>query len=327
MLHSSDIIWCNNPFPENKQQVKKVLAEEAGTHQVFFFAPAENGLDGESRKILQAADIAFGSPDRETLMQSKKLRWVQLNSAGYTPYDHPDFWQHSKARGIALTNSSHVYDEPCAQHLLAMITSVARCLPQALDEQRGGRSWPMSRLRNNSRLLNEQTVLILGFGAIGRRLSKLLAPLGMQVTGVRRKVSGEEKIRVITEAGLDHYLPLTDHLVNTLPANESTKNFLNAKRFAQLKPETILYNIGRGTTIDQEALQRALEQNQLAAAYLDVTDPEPLPPEHPLWSTPNCYITPHTAGGHADETERQVRHFTDNLQRFINGEELVNRII
>lgn len=93
-----------------------------------------------------------------------------------------------------------------------------------------------------------------------------------------------------------------------------------------MKPGAILYNIGRGSTVDQAALLDALESKRLAAAYLDATEPEPLPPSHLLWSAPNCFITPHTAGGFIGEKERLVRHFLDNLRRFIAGEALRDRV-
>ena len=89
----------------------------------------------------------------------------------------------------------------------------------------------------------------------------------------------------------------------------------------------VFYNIGRGTTVDQEALSDALRSGRLSAAYLDVTDPEPLPSEHPLWAMPNCFITPHTAGGHMDENEALVSHFLENLRFFVSGSPLINRII
>jgi phosphoglycerate dehydrogenase-like enzyme len=102
---------------------------------------------------------------------------------------------------------------------------------------------------------------------------------------------------------------------------------MNAARFAAMKPGAIFYNVGRGSTVDQEALLGALQQEQLGAAYLDVTVPEPLPPEHPLWIAPRCYITPHTAGGHSDEHERFVAHFIANLNRFTAGEPLLDRVM
>jgi len=94
-----------------------------------------------------------------------------------------------------------------------------------------------------------------------------------------------------------------------------------------MKPGARYYNIGRGTTTDQDALLEALRVGQLELAYLDVTDPEPLPPGHPLWTAPNCYITPHTAGGHRGEWLRLAKHFLANFQRYQLGEELADRVI
>jgi phosphoglycerate dehydrogenase-like enzyme len=143
---------------------------------------------------------------------------------------------------------------------------------------------------------------------------------------VRRHVSGDEPIRVAEIARVDELLPLADHVVNILPANEQTKNFLNATRLGSLKHGAIVYNIGRGSTLDQDALLKELHAGRIAAAYLDVSNPEPLPADHPLWTTPNCFITPHTAGGHANEKERQVKHLLDNLRRFERDEPLLNRV-
>ena len=99
------------------------------------------------------------------------------------------------------------------------------------------------------------------------------------------------------------------------------------RRFAAVRPGAIFYNVGRGGTVDQHALLGALESGKLGAAYLDVTVPEPLPADHPLWTAPRCYITPHTAGGHSDEHERFVAHFIENLQRYTAGEPLLDRVI
>ena len=181
-------------------------------------------------------------------------------------------------------------------------------------------------LRSQVRLLNDQTVLILGFGAIARRLVELLRPLDMNLIAVRREIRGDESVQVMETSGVDELLPKADHIVNILPANEETNNFLSAERLANLKNGAIVYNIGRGTTLDQNALMRELRGGRIAAAYLDVTEPEPLPPDHPLWRTPNCFITPHIGGGHDREKERQVKHFLDNLRRFEKGEVLLNRL-
>ena len=120
--------------------------------------------------------------------------------------------------------------------------------------------------------------------------------------------------RSSAEDQLADTLANTDHVVDILPESAETRHFFNAARFASIKPGAIFYNIGRGTTVDQEALLNALRSKRIASAWLDVTEPEPLPDDHPLWSEPNCFITPHVAGGHADEAKTLVRHFLKNLQ-------------
>jgi phosphoglycerate dehydrogenase-like enzyme len=205
--------------------------------------------------------------------------------------------------------------------------SLARQLPGAVRSQLTDRSWQMSSLRSASGLLNNQTVLILGFGTIARRLVELLRPLGMNIMAVRRRVGGDESIYVAEVSRVDDLLPRADHVVNILPANDETRHFLNAARLANLRHGAIVYNIGRGSTLDQDALLKELNAGRIAAAYLDVMDPEPLPRDHPLWAAPNCFITPHSAGGHSDEKERQVKHFLENLRRFERGDSLLNQVI
>jgi phosphoglycerate dehydrogenase-like enzyme len=169
--------------------------------------------------------------------------------------------------------------------------------------------------------------LLVGFGAIGQRLIQLLAPFDLDVHAVRRRPTGDEPIPVHGLVELEGLLASADHVLDLLPGNAETSHFFAAARFGAMKPGAVFYNIGRGTTVDQQALRDALLGGQLRAAYLDVTDPEPLPPDHPLWSTPGCVITPHTAGGHADEPERLVAHFLDNLGRYRRGEALRDRIL
>jgi phosphoglycerate dehydrogenase-like enzyme len=200
-----------------------------------------------------------------------------------------------------------------------MMLALSRQLPASLASQMQGHTWPQWELRGVSHLLNGQTALLLGFGAIALRLSALLAPFEMKLIGVRRQLGGDEPIAMIRMEQLDDYLPLADHVVNLLPSNASTAKLMEARRFGLMKPGARFYNIGRGTTVDQTALLDALNSGRLGAAYLDVTEPEPLPPEHPLWAAPNCYITPHTAGGDAREPWRLIEHFLANLKRFTGG--------
>lgn len=311
-------IWSNVNYGDAAQALLR-----AGTieHELLC---ASGGATADS--FLAEADVLFGQPPLAVLEQAKKLRWLHVDSAGYERYDQADLRAEFQQRGVAFTNSSSVFDEPCAQHLLAMMLSLARRLPQSVANQSAAHGWPMMELRAESFLLNGQTVLLLGYGAIARRLIELLEPLRMNVLALRRKPSGDETVPVITEAALPDYLPQADHVINILPAHPTTRHFMDAERLRLLKPGALFYNIGRGSTVNQTDLAAALESGQLAAAYLDVTDPEPLPPEHPLWTAPNCYITPHTGGGHQGERERQVRHFLTNLQRFTAGAALLDRV-
>lgn len=319
-------IWCNNLFTEAQQNELNFLRENLGKNELILFAPEENGKRGESAKVLREADIAFGAPDVGTAMNVENLKWIQLSSAGYAPFDRTDFKEKLKQRGGILTNSSAVYNEPCAQHILAMMLGLARFLPAALDDQRTAKSWKQNEIRNESYLLNGQTAIIFGFGSIGKRLAELLAPLNMNLIGVKRTVRGDEAIRIVSPAESDALLPEADHVINILPANDSTNNFFDAKRLSKIKKSAKFHNIGRGTTIDQNALMAKLENGHIAAAYLDVTNPEPLPPGDPLWTTANCYITPHTAGGHTTEKIRQVEHFLNNFRCFVKDENLIDRV-
>jgi phosphoglycerate dehydrogenase-like enzyme len=177
-------------------------------------------------------------------------------------------------------------------------------------------------------LLNGQTVLLLGYGTIARRLAELLAPFGVKLFAVRRKTHSERGVHIIAEDRVTAVLAEADHIVNLLPDNEASRNYVNARRLSACKPGARFYNIGRGTTVDERALLQALESGRLGAAYLDVFAEEPLPPSNPLWTAPNCFITPHTAGGRSDQDVALVKHFLANLSAFVKGgEAMVDRVV
>jgi len=276
---------------------------------------------------LAEADIAYGQPDAEEVMRHARLKWVALSTAGYTRYDREDFRAAMTRRGAMMTNASSVFANPCAEHVLAQMLAMARNLPAQLRNQGGARDWLYQENRFTATALTGQTVLLLGFGAIGRRLAELLAPFRGRVIAYRRKPAGDEGVEVVTDAGLASALAVADQVVNVLPDSASTRGLMNAARLAEMKPGARFYNVGRGTTVDQPALIDALKSGRLAAACLDVTDPEPLPPEHPLWTAPNCFITCHIAGGTVDQDEKLVRFFMENLRRFRAGEPMLDRII
>ncbi len=319
-------IWCNANLPDAPFAL---LKEGTRRHRLIISEQlaASNLVSGAADPQLDQADVAFGQPPVAFAMACERLRWIHLNSAGYTRYDTAEFRSALTKRDAWLTNSSQVYAEPCAEHVVAFMMAEARQLAHSLDEQRGVRTWPSAERRAHSRLLTGQSVLLLGFGAIGRRIAEILAPFRMQITAVKRKPVETRGVTMIDESQLERALGAADHVINILPETVETLEYVDGRRFAAMKPGAIFYNIGRGTTVEQTALADSLQAGHLGAAYLDVTDPEPLPAEHRLWGLPNCYITPHTAGGHDNEHERLVVHFLDNLERFERNEPLLDRVI
>jgi phosphoglycerate dehydrogenase-like enzyme len=319
-------IWCNAQFPDAAAQK---LREGTSGHRLIFSPTASGNVlaTGKPDPALAEADVAFGQPEAEDCMRCPKLKWIQLVSAGYTPFDREDFRLTLRARGGALTNASAVFSEPCAHHVLAQMLALARNFFPSYRDQLTDHSWHYDEHRRTARLLTGQTVLMLGFGAIGRRLAELLAPFRMQVYAVRRQARSEPGVHVLSEEELTRVLPLADHVVDILSDNETTRGYVNARRLGWFKPGAKFYNVGRGTTVDQRALLEALQTGRLGAACLDVTDPEPLPPDHPLWTAPNCFITSHTAGGRYDQGEALVRHFLANFQAYTQGGPLTDRVM
>ncbi len=282
---------------------------------------------GQADPLFGEADVAFGQPTIESIESSKHLKWIHLSTAGFTRYDTSEFRTYAKERGLIITNSSEVYSEDCAEHLFIFMLAQSHRLPSSLTLRVPSGHTEWSALRNSYKSLRGQQVVILGFGGIAAKLVKLLAPFQMDIVAMRRTPRRDEGVRVVTPEQVATVLATADHVVNILPENAESLDYFNEVRFASMKPGAVFYNIGRGTTVDQNALYRNLKSGHLAAAWLDVTTPEPLPKEHPLWMIENCHITPHTAGGHENETITLVNHFIANFRRYNSGDALAGRVI
>lgn len=321
-------IWTNHELLPAARVLLTTELAKAGCRLIQSAVSSRSVLtQAQSDPALAEADIAYGQPSPDDVLRSPRLKWVAVSSAGYTRYDREDFRTSMKQRGTVVTNASSVFANPCAEHLLAQMLALSRNLPAQLRNQDGSREWRYQEDRFTSASLTGQTVLMLGFGAIGRRCAELLAPFRGRVIAYRRNPRGDEGVEIVGDAGLPAALAAADHVLNVLPDSPATRGFMNAARFQQMKRGARFYNVGRGTTVDQPALIDALETGRLGGAYLDVMEPEPLPPADPLWSAPNCFITCHIAGGTVDQDERLVRFFLENLRRFRAGESLLDRII
>jgi len=318
-------IWTNVKYPADAIEI---LRHGAAPHKLIFSQKTEisNLTPGAPDPTLAQADIAFGQADPDQLLLLPNLKWLHLNTAGYTRYDRDDLRAAFKSRGAILTTSSTIYANPCAQHILAMMLAFNRKLAESLEAQRG-RDWQWRSLRFQAKTLTGQTALIAGFGSIARRLVELLKPFDMTILATRRKPRGDEPIPVHPQDELPRLLPQADHIINILPEGMETEEYFNADLFKLMKPTACFYNIGRGSTVDTYSLRTALETGKLAAAWLDVTMPEPPTPDDPIWTTPRCHFTPHIAGGQQDEYTVLVHHFLTNLNRFIRNESLLDRIV
>jgi phosphoglycerate dehydrogenase-like enzyme len=310
-------------------EARHLLIQETSGHELLMpMSPAKSVLSvGKPDASFAQADVAFGQPDAEAVRHAPRLRWVHVSSSGITRYDTLEFRRVMAERGIFVTNSASVYENACALHALGFMLAQARQLPPGLASQVSNGSPAWNALREQSSTLEGETALIIGFGAIGRRLAELLVPLRMRIIGFRRHARGTENVPIIAAEQLPSALSKADHVINILPDSPETRGFFSRSRFEGMKHGSCFYNIGRGVTVDQSALDQALRSGRIAAAWLDVTDPEPLPSSHPLRALPNCHITPHTAGGHRREALTLVRHFLANLRRFEASEPLLDRVM
>ncbi|MBX3243869.1 MAG: D-2-hydroxyacid dehydrogenase [Acidobacteria bacterium] len=320
-------IWSNLPFREDQANEREMLVSSLSDHALSLYPYDEKGVSGEGRERLLEADVVYGWADPDVLIESKNLKWAAIPFAGIEAYDRDDLRENFVSSGKVLTNSSQVFIEPCAEHAAAMILSLARGLPYSLLDQMTDRSWQINTIRVRNVLLTGQKIVIYGYGAIGKRLAELLAPYNMDIVGVRRSRAEEKGVRMTTLDAANAELADAEHVVNIMPGGDTSNDYFDATRFSLMQKGAFYYSIGRGTTTNKKGLIDALNSGHISAAYLDVTDPEPLPPDDPLWSVPNCFITPHIAGGFIGERTAQIEHFLSNLKRFENKERLEDQVI
>ena len=270
--------------------------------------------------LLPQIAVAYGGLGREQIAQATGLRWLQLSHAGVNGFLTPQ----SQAHDFVLTNASGVHAAPITEHMFGMALMVTRRLAPAWDRQKTHR-WSADGLGSEVDLLWGKTLGVLGVGAIGGHSAGVGKAFGMRVLGLRRGGEAHPDVeKMYMPDQRMEFLAESDVVMNTLPLTEKTRGFLGRAELAAMKPGVILVNTGRGGTVDTDALMDALNAGHLGAACLDVTDPEPLPEDHPLWTTANVYLTPHYSGDRPDYGARADAIFLDNLRRYLNGEPLVN---
>lgn len=263
---------------------------------------------------LKGCDVAFGNPEPEAIANADALRWVQLESVGFGEYLDLD-WDALGER-LTLTSLAGFFADPVAETALAGILTLGRGMDRLVRYQAKA-EWVGDPIREGLRLLRNAHVVMLGYGAINRRLAELLAPFGCKVTRFDSTA---------TTDAIEQALPTADILVAAVPDTPATRNLMNDRRFGLLPPHAVLINLGRGSLLDEAALANALRANQLGGAVLDVTNDEPLPADHPFWTCPNTILTQHSGGGTTDELDRKIDYFKSNLTRFRADQPLTGTI-
>lgn len=262
---------------------------------------------------IEAADICIGFPGPDQLARLERLRWLQLPSAG------ADGWIDRVPAETMLSTASGTYGVAAAEHALGLILGFTRDLHSQIRRM-ADRSWQKS---TTCRDLTGSTAVVVGFGDIGRETGRRLKALGVRVIGVRRRVDGpcpDEADEMLPIERLDGVLGVADILILALPGTSETAGILGADRFARCKRGALLINLGRGACVDQDALLEALDSGHLAGAGLDVTNPEPLPAEHPLWAREDVILTAHSVNSSSGKEDRRRQLIAGNVALFLDGQ-------
>jgi phosphoglycerate dehydrogenase-like enzyme len=283
----------------------------------------DNGVD--PRPELAGADAVFGGLTPELLKVTERLRWLQAPAAS-PPAGY--FFAELVEHPVVVTNLRGVYRANLANHVMAMLLSFARGLPwfAAKQAKREWHGWDRSVSEAGIMDLGACTALIVGVGEVGAEVARLCRAFGIRVVGVDARPS-EFSATVEELHGpdeLDAVLPGADFVVLTVPHTPDTVGLINAERLARMKPSAILINVGRGVTVRLDDVVAALDSGQIAGVGLDVSEIEPLPPDHPLWTRTNVIITPHVAGFGTDTDPEREALIVDNCRRFVEGRPLRN---
>jgi phosphoglycerate dehydrogenase-like enzyme len=259
----------------------------------------------------------FSSAVRDVWGDAGTLEWIHVAAAGVDKL----LFDELAESDVVVTNARGVFDRPIAEFVLASILAQLKQLHQSRDLQRD-RVW---RHRETERL-GTQRVLVVGTGAIGREIGRVLRSLGAQVRGAGRtpRTDDADFDQIVESDRLGDHVGWADHVVVVAPLTESTRGLVDAAVLAAMRPGAHLVNVGRGPIVDEDALLQSLDAGHLGAASLDVFSTEPLPPDSPLWAHPSVVISPHMSGDFVGWRDALARQFVDNAERWLAGRPLVN---
>ncbi len=295
--------------------VRPLVEPHCGDLDVTWFTSTEEALE-----IAPHAEIGwFDMYDKEKMASiiaaATSLKWLNSIYAGveHFPLDQ------LKAQGTILTNGAGLNSAPIAEFAVMMMLSAAKRMDVLLDNQRQ-HVW--LETPPGTAEIDDSKALIIGYGGIGQQIARKLEGFDVEVTAVRRTATDDPLV-----IGLDDWrdrLGEFDWIFVSAPATNETQHLLGADEFAAMKDSAWLINVARGSLVDQEALLAALNNKSIGGAALDVTDPEPLPRDHPLWDAPNCMITMHLSGqAQTRMFQRAAARFVENLKHYQSGTEMI----
>ena len=306
---------CCYGLEERHRDKLRARAEELG------YTPCFHPSYHEAQADLRDSEVILGC-EVQALEHAEKCRWFCSSSAGVEGHLASPFLKED----VILTNSSGAYGTTISEHILMVTLMLLRRqmeYTQIVAEHRWERALKV-------RSIHGSRILLLGTGDIGHETAvRLRAFHPDSIIGVSRTGRADTAFdRVDTTESLDTLLPDTDILVMSLPGGEGTRQIMDARRIALLPKQAMVINVGRGSTIDQEALLLALKEERLAGAALDVFETEPIPAEDPAWDTPNLLITPHCSGNVSlgYTVDRIVDLFLEDLERYTKGEPLAHAV-
>jgi phosphoglycerate dehydrogenase-like enzyme len=276
----------------------------------------------ELAAALPGTDVLFAWRPRGGLLeeawaQAADLRWVQSASAGVDALLFAGLVDSQ----VIVTNARGVFDDAIAEYVLGLFLLYAKGTIGVLDRQRRA-EWSS----RDTEMLSGKCVLVAGAGSIGRAIGRLCKAFGMRIRAVASTARpGDAVFEAIHGPDeLTDAVAWADYVVDALPGTAETRGVFDDEVFAAMNPWTRFVNVGRGSTVDQAALVRALERGSIGAAALDVFEEEPPPPNDPVWTAPNLLVSPHMSGDFGGWRESVVELFVENLQRYLLGRPLRN---
>jgi phosphoglycerate dehydrogenase-like enzyme len=323
------LVACIGIGASAEAQEKKILVSSGSTdliEELKAASPLARIVPVTRQTVMQEigdADAFIGNITPAQVRAGKNLKWVGTMSAGVEQVLHLSGGSELRDSDIVLTNNQIVQGPEIADHAMAMLLALSRDIDRFLEDKRDER-WqprPYSGIE-----LNGRTAVIVGVGGIGTQIAFRAWGHGMTIIGVDPEDIPFMPViqRVVKPDQLNDVLPLADVVFMAAPHTPQSRKTIGPQQFSLMKKGAYFVAVGRGATYDLDALVDAMESGHLAGAGVDVTDPEPLPQGHPLWTLDNIIITPHIAGRSDKDRERMVATIKQNVRRFVEGKQLIN---